>query len=119
MRHALVVGGANGIGLAIATLLAEDERFEIVNIVDRQAVAEEFSNPKFKYHIFDLRAEDYSLFDTFTNVDTLIITAGFGRLAHFADIDEQHIVDSFAVNSTAVIRIIRHFYERLSSTEEF
>ena len=119
MRHALVVGGANGIGLAIATLLAEDERFEIVNIVDRQAVAEEFSNPKFKYHLFDLRAEDYSLFDTFTNVDTLIITAGFGRLAHFADIDEQHIVDSFAVNSTAVIRIIRHFYERLSSTEEF
>ena len=119
MRHALVVGGANGIGLAIATLLAEDERFEIVNIVDRQAVAEEFNNPKFKSHIFDLRAEDYSLFDTFTDIDTLIITAGFGRLAHFADINEEHIVDSFAVNSTAVIRIIHHFYERLSSIEEF
>lgn len=119
MRHALIVGGANGIGLAIATLLAEDERFDRVSIVDREAVATEFHHPKFKCHIFDLRSEDYSLFDTFTDVDTLIITAGFGRLAHFADIDEQHIVDSFAVNSTAVIRIIRHFYERISRPEDF
>jgi short-subunit dehydrogenase len=59
------------------------------------------------------------LFDTFTEVNTLIITAGFGRLAHFSDIDDEHIIDSFAVNSTAVIRIIRHFYDRMQSTEEF
>ena len=119
MRQALVIGGANGIGLAIATLLAEDVRFGCINIVDRVAVATEFHHPKFKYHIFDLRSEDYSLFDTFTAVDTLIITAGFGRLAHFADIDEQHIIDSFAVNSTAVIRIIRHFYERICDSSDF
>jgi short-subunit dehydrogenase len=119
MREALVVGGANGIGLAIATLLAEDERFERVHIIDRTAVSEEFHHPKFKYTPFDLRAEDYSIFDNYQGVDTLIITAGFGRLAHFKDIDEQHIVDSFAVNSTAVIRIIRHFYERMSAREDF
>lgn len=119
MRHALVIGGANGIGLAVATLLAEDERFGRVSIVDRQEVAAEFCHPKFKSHILDLRSGDYTLFDTFTDVDTLLITAGFGRLAHFADVDEEHIIDSFAVNSTAVIRIIRHFYERISSPEDF
>lgn len=119
MSDALVIGGANGIGLAIATLLAEDERFDNIHIVDRQTVASEFQHPKFRCHTFDLRSEDYSLFDTFTEVNTLIITAGFGRLAHFSDIDEQHIIDSFAVNSTAVIRIIRHFYDRMQSTEEF
>lgn len=119
MSDALVIGGANGIGLAIVTLLAEDERFDNIHIVDRQTVASEFQHPKFRCHTFDLRSEDYSLFDTFTEVNTLIITAGFGRLAHFSDIDDEHIIDSFAVNSTAVIRIIRHFYDRLQSTEEF
>jgi short-subunit dehydrogenase len=119
MSDALVIGGANGIGLAIATLLAEDERFDNIHIVDRQTVASEFQHPKFRCHTFDLRSEDYSLFDTFTEVNTLIITAGFGRLAHFSDIDDEHIIDSFAVNSTAVIRIIRHFYDRIQSTEEF
>lgn len=119
MSDALVIGGANGIGLAIATLLAEDERFDNIHIVDRQTVASEFQHPKFRCHTFDLRSEDYSLFDTFTEVNTLIITAGFGRLAHFSDIDDEHIIDSFAVNSTAVIRIIRHFYDRMQSIEEF
>ena len=119
MRNALVVGGANGIGLAIATLLAEDERFDNIYIIDRQEVNREFQHHKFRFTTFDLRSEDYSLFDNFKDVDTLIITAGFGRLAHFADIEEQHIIDSFAVNSTAVIRIIHHFYERLSTKDDF
>ena len=119
MRSALVVGGANGIGLAIATLLAQNDSFERVHIVDRQAVDAQYQHPKFCVTTFDLRSDDYSIFDKFGDVDTLIITAGFGRLAHFADVDEQHIVDSFAVNSTAVIRIIRHFYDRIRGNEEF
>lgn len=119
MRSALVVGGANGIGLAIATLLAEDERFDRIYVVDRADVAKEHKHPKFLCYKFDLCTDDYSLFDTFSDIDTLMITAGFGRLAHFKDVDEQHIVDSFAVNSTAVIRIIRHFYERISAPEDF
>ena len=119
MSDALVIGGANGIGLAIATLLAEDERFDNIHIVDRQTVVSEFQHPKFRCHTFDLRSEDYSLFDTFTEVNTLIITAGFGRLAHFKDVEEQHIVESFNVNSTAVIRILHHFFPRINSKEEF
>lgn len=119
MREALIVGGANGIGLAIATLLAEDERFGRIHIVDRTEVAEEHRNTKFVFTRFDLRAEDYSIFDTFNDVDTLIITAGFGRLAHFEDIEEQHIVDSFDVNSIAPLRIIYHLYPRISAKEDF
>lgn len=119
MREALVVGGANGIGLAIATLLAKDEEYGKVYIVDRAEVDSRYANDKFEYRAFDLRSEDFSLFDEFKGVDTLMITAGFGRLAHFADVEEQHIVDSFSVNTTAVIRIIRHFYERLLGDKEF
>ena len=119
MREALVVGGANGIGLAIATLLAEDAEYGKVYIVDRVDVDPNYAHSKFDYRKFDLRSEDFSMFDEFKSVDTLMITAGFGRLAHFADVEEQHIVDSFSVNTTAVIRIIHHFYDRLLAHEEF
>lgn len=119
MREALVVGGANGIGLAIATLLAGDAEYGKIYIVDRVDVDPRYANDKLEYRAFDLRSEDFSLFDEFKGVDTLMITAGFGRLAHFADVEEQHIVDSFSVNTTAVVRIIRHFYDRLLDKEEF
>ncbi len=119
MREALVVGGANGIGLAIATLLAEDAEYGKIYIVDRVDVDPNYANAKFEYRNFDLRSEDFSLFDEFKSVDTLMITAGFGRLAHFADVEEQHIVDSFSVNTTAVIRIIHHFYDRLLDNRDF
>lgn len=119
MREALVVGGANGIGLTIATLLARDAEFSKIYIVDKARVAEEFMQDKFECYEFDLRSDDFSLFDRFTKVDTVMITAGFGRLAHFADIDERYIVDSFGVNTTAVIRIVHHFYSRLLAAEPF
>lgn len=119
MREALIVGGANGIGLAIATLLAEDAEYGKIYIVDRVDVDPNYANDKFEYRSFDLRSEDFSFFNEFKGVDTLMITAGFGRLAHFADVEESHIVDSFSVNTTAVIRIIHHFYDSLLSDKEF
>lgn len=119
MSRALVVGGANGIGLAIASLLAERKECDRVYIVDRVAVAAEHANAKFCCTQFDLMSDDFSLFDGFEDVDTLVITAGFGRLAHFADVEEEHVVASMTVNATAVMRIIHHFYGRISSDNHF
>lgn len=119
MSRALVVGGANGIGLAIATLLAEREECDRVYIVDRVDVAAEHANAKFCFTQFDLMGDDFSLFDGFQDVDRLVITAGFGRLAHFADVEEEHVVASMTVNATAVMRIIHHFYNRIAGIEPF
>ena len=119
MRRALIVGGANGIGLTIATLMAQDSKYEKIYILDKASMDSKYDCDKFSYHTFDLRSDDYSYFDRFSDIDTLMITAGFGRLAHFADVDEQHIIDSFSVNTTAVIRIIHHFYKRLLGSEDF
>jgi short-subunit dehydrogenase len=119
MSRALVVGGANGIGLAIATLLAEREECDRVYIVDRVAVAAEHANAKFHFMQFDLMSDDFALFEGFEDVDTLIITAGFGRLAHFADVSEEHLVASMTVNATAVMRIIHHFYGRIMDEKPF
>lgn len=119
MRKALVVGGANGIGLSIATELAKRTDIEKVYIVDKSPLSEEFANEKFEVHQFNLTLEDYSIFDKFQDVDTLMITAGFGRLALFKDMDESMIPLSFNVNTIPVMRIIKRFYHKLESQQDF
>ncbi|MBR2443435.1 MAG: SDR family NAD(P)-dependent oxidoreductase [Rikenellaceae bacterium] len=119
MKRVLVVGGANGIGLAIATEYAARVECEKVYVVDKSKISNVNSNPKFEYYNFDLTHSDYSIFDRFKDIDTLVITAGFGHLSLFKDIAEQHIIDSFNVNSIAPIRIIHKYMDKLESDEPF
>lgn len=119
MKRILVVGGANGIGLSIATELSKRCSCEKVYIVDKVAPDKEYLNSKMEYFEFDLTSDDYSIFDKFDDIDTLMITAGFGRLALFKDIYEEYITSSFAVNSVAPIRIIHHFMDKLQSNQDF
>ncbi len=119
MKRILIVGGANGIGLSIATELALNVDTEKIYIVDRAPVAEDNLHDKFECHLFDLESADYSFFNQFDNIDSMMITAGFGRLRLFKDIDESHIISSFRVNAEAPIRIIKHFYDKITSPEDF
>ena len=119
MKNILVVGGASGLGLSIAMQLASRETTQTVHIVDRSPLDAAYRTDKVKDYIFDLNQEDYSFFDQFTDIDSLIITAGFGRLALFQDVDEQHIINSFNVNTVAVIRLIKKFYDRISDQKDF
>ena len=119
MKRALVIGGANGIGLSIATELAKRADCEKIYIVDKAQLAEENVLAKFEYHQFDLTSSDYSFFDRFNDIDTLMITAGFGKLALFKDLDEQYIINSMNVNTTAVMRVIYHFREMLHDVTDF
>lgn len=117
IKKILVVGGANGIGLSIATELSKREEVEKIYIVDKVPLAEEFTNSKFESFQFDLTNEDYSFFDRFTDVNALMITAGFGKLALFKDVPEQHIIDSFNVNTIPVLRLIKRFYSRMEDND--
>lgn len=119
MKKALVIGGANGIGLSIATELAARYDMEKVYIVDKASVMEEYMKPKFEVYQFDLTQEDYSLFDCFQDIDTLMITAGFGRIALFENIEEYMLPLYFNVNTIPVLRIIKRFYNKLQSHEDF
>ena len=119
MKKALVVGGANGIGLSIATELANRIDIEKVYIVDKAPLLKEYANDKFETYLFDLTHEDYSIFDKFQDIDTLMITAGFGKLALFKNVPESYITNSFAVNSIAPIRVIHHFMNKLQGPENF
>lgn len=119
MKRVLVVGGANGIGLAIAKELASRESCDKVYIVDKAPLSEEYKEEKIENFEFDLTCSDYSFFDRFADIDTLMITAGFGKLSLFRDIEEKHIINSFNVNTIAVIRLIKHFQDKLLSKDDF
>lgn len=119
IKRILVVGGANGIGLSIATELAKRKETEKVYIVDKAPLVEEFQNPKFEAYQFDLTSEDYSFFDRFSDIDGLMITAGIGKLALFKDIPENHIMNSFNVNTIPVLRLIHKYYGKLEAEEDF
>ena len=102
MKTILVVGGANGIGLAIATELANRAETEKVYIVDKAVFADEFRHEKMQ-----------------SDIDALMITACFGKLALFKDVDERHIISSFNVNTIPVLRLVKHFYSKLESQDDF
>lgn len=119
MKRILVVGGANGIGLAIAQEMAQRDTTEKVYIVDKSQLQPEYYHSKIEPFQFDLTSNDYSFFDQFDDVDSLMITAGFGKLALFKDIPEQHIIDSFNVNTIPVLRLVKRFYQKLEAKEDF
>lgn len=119
MKKVLVVGGANGVGLSIATEVAKHRDCEKVYIVDKAEISHENKNPKFEFYSFDLISEDYSIFEKFKDIDTLMITAGFGKLALFKDVSESYIIDSFIVNSLAPIRIVHRFMDKLQNEKDF
>lgn len=118
-KKVLVVGGANGIGLSIAHELAKREDTERIYIVDKAPLNEKYTHHKIESYQFDLTCEDYSFFDRFTDINALMITAGFGKLALFKDVSEQHIIDSFNVNTIPVLRLVHKFYNKLEAQEDF
>lgn len=119
IKRILIVGGANGIGLSIAQELAHRETTEIVYVVDKAPLSEQYSHPKIASFQYDLTSQDYSFFDRFNDINGLMITAGFGHLALFKDIPEHHIIDSFNVNTIPVLRLIKRFYYKLENKEDF
>lgn len=119
IKRILVVGGANGIGLSIAEELAGRETTEKVYIVDKSPLADEYRNPKIVAFQFDLTQDDYSFFERFSDIDALMVTAGFGKLALFKDVPESYIMNSFQVNTIPVLRLIKRFYPKLESRDDF
>lgn len=118
-KEAIVVGGSNGIGLAISKALASQGRH--VHIVDKVAPDIEILK-NYTYHFCDLLKYNKELIETMAQnneADTLFITAGFGRVADFEYLDIDEIEKLFQINAVAAIKIIRQFYNRIHDDEKF
>lgn len=119
MKNILIIGGANGIGLSIANEFLKEDGIEHIYIVDKAELDNKYKHKIISSYVFDITNNDYTFFKQFSHIDTLIITAGFGKLNLFENINENHIIDSFNVNTISVIRIIKYFYNKINSKENF
>lgn len=115
MKNVLIVGGTSGIGLSIALNLKQVEN---VYILGRHKPVYDLPEHT-SYYFFDLQTFDLNIFEQFSEIDTLIISAGFGKLGLFKDITDQEIQDYFPVNTVGTIRIIKYFYNKLLLAPDF
>lgn len=114
-KGAMVVGGSNGIGLAMTMILSQ---YCDVYVADKVAPSIEVPD-NVHYIAIDLTAKDYSALDEVRNIDKLIITAGFGKLALFEDYSEELLRTMMDVNATGVMRIVQRYYNQIHSNENF
>ncbi len=126
MKKALIVGGNSGIGLA-AVLKLLDREYEHIDIFgkdepkmcDIEEKYHEIFSERVSFHKINLINGDFSAFDEFSDVDTLVITAGFGRVAPFENLTEAEVSNLIKCNFESCIRIIQKFYNRISGQEPF
>ena len=119
IKNALVVGGGNGIGLAIALeLLRQGAK---VTVIDRVAPDDSVCavSDSLTFRQENLLNDDFSFLEEYKEVDALMITAGFGRVTRFETILPAEISNSFQVNAVSLFKIIRFFYDRMLGKEDF
>lgn len=112
MKCAVIIGGSSGIGLTIAHALKGYDKVYILDIKKPENVLSEC----LVYRNFDITYMDYEFLDSIKDdVRCLIITAGFGHLNLFEEINDDEIESSFAVNTIGVIKVIKYFYSSIMS----
>lgn len=126
MSRALVVGGNSGIGLAMVLNLL-DRGTEYVYIVGKDAPVEadipvalqKVFTEKTSFQRIDLTQDKLDYLDTIMDIDTLIITAGFGRVAPFEELTPTELEKLVKCNMLGPMQVIQKFYHKIRSQEDF
>lgn len=122
MKNVLIVGGSSGLGLSLAIECLKNNKnvfiFD-VNELNLNLIPEQFRH-NIVYNRIDLFSKHLdTIKDYIDKVDSLIITAGFGRVAKFDQLTEVEVNKLIQVNMAAPIRILKMFYKRIKSNEDF
>lgn len=126
MKKALVVGGNSGVGLAMIKKLL-DIGYEKVFCVGKDEIKYEDIDCEFEIQIKDyvvfkrvnLIEGNYDFLNEFNDVDTLIYTVGFGRVAEFQSLHDAEVLNAVKVNFYSAMKIIGHFYGKLLDDKPF
>lgn len=119
MKKAVVVGGNNGIGLAIAKNLIARNYHVIILDMAKPDMADSDNFTYYPCNLLDFNEKLFQELSSAPEVNVLMITAGFGRVANFEYLHPTEIQNLLMVNTVAGIKIIRYFYERIASKERF
>lgn len=121
MKKAVIVGGSNGIGLAIGRALIDKGYY--VEICDKEHPEDGILKPAdYEYRYCNLLEFDEDFFSQLAldnTVNILMITAGFGRIADFQFHHIAEIEHILTVDTISTIKIIKCFYERIHSSCPF
>ena len=121
IRKALVVGGSNGIGLAVVVELAgKCGQVVIMDRVEPDCTLPD--NVSFvRFNLLDIGIED-KLDESGLKPDdihAMVITAGFGRIAPFETFLQKEIENVYGVNVVALTRLVRYYYPRMLHGGDF
>ena len=120
-KKAVIVGGSNGIGLALASQLISRGYFlEICDIADVEKGV--LPAQSYGFHRCDLRDFDETPFKALAadaDVEILLYTAGIGRIADFQFHHTAEIEKILAVDTVSALKVFRIFYERLLGDQPF
>ena len=115
MKKVLIIGGTNGIGLSLVNTL--NDITDHIFVVGR--TKKENTN-KITYFQENLINLDFTFLDKIPeDIDTLIITAGIGRIDYFQNFSESEIQNYYKINTLTVVKLIRHFYNKILNDENF
>jgi len=117
MKNVVILGGASGIGLALAERYINENRHVYILDKNEPPITKNITYiycdlTEYKPEIFNKLAQNES-------INTLIVTAGFGRVADFDDLHISEIDSLFKVNSISTIKAISAFYSRIKSNDCF
>lgn len=120
-KKAVIVGGSNGIGLAISKQLIVKGYF--AEILDRVPPADGVLDSKtyaYTYcDLLDFEEDTYTKLASNPDVSVLVITAGIGRVCDFQYYHIAEIEKIFMIDAVSTIKILRLFYDRIMSEEDF
>lgn len=126
MRKALVVGGNSGIGLALVICLL-DRGYSHVYIIGKDAPkSDDIPNDKVKalaektsFQRMDLTQVSMECIEEIDDIDTLLITAGFGRVAPFEELTTAEIDRLVKCNMLAPVQFIKKYYDKIHGGDDF
>ncbi len=126
MKKALVVGGNSGLGLAIVFQLLK-MNYEKIYIVGKDIEINDVIPEDIK-SIFEERTEyihsnlincEYDFLEKCEDINTLVLTCGFGRIAPFEELTTAEINNMVKVNEVSIINIVKYYYSKILSDKDF
>jgi len=121
MKKALVLGGSNGIGLAVAEELIEKGYFAVILDIE-EGGSKMLPHGSYEYvpcNLLDFDEELFSALSKDKEIEVLFISAGIGRIAEFGAHHIAEIEKMFVIDVVSIAKVLRIFYERICSKELF